>query len=138
VYPWLINNVRANLRPSAVNKSGLNFLTFNLTMMVIELIKKYPLQLSSYCIFLLATLLSACSYDGEILFQKEGCATCHTVMGKGGRLGPDLTGVTNIRDDVWINRYINNPKKINPLARMPSFPYLSRGKRKAIIAYLKK
>jgi cbb3-type cytochrome oxidase cytochrome c subunit len=52
-------------------------------------------------------------------------------------LAPDLSAVTNIRSDSWIDSYIQNPKDINPMARMPSFKNLSSSKRKAIIAFLK-
>src|SRR5688572_12508939 len=30
---------------------------------------------------------------GAIVYQRSGCATCHTIDGKGGFLGPDLTGI---------------------------------------------
>jgi cbb3-type cytochrome oxidase cytochrome c subunit len=84
-------------------------------------------------------LLSGCSkiYDGKKLFFKEGCGQCHTFKGKGGRMGPDLSAVTNTRSDGWIESYIHDPKKKNPQARMPSFNTLSSSKRKAIIAFLK-
>ena len=78
------------------------------------------------------------SYSGEKLFVKEGCSQCHTYRGNGGRMGPDLSAVTNWRSDSWIDSYLQNPKKMNPLARMPSFIHLSRAKRKAIIEFLKK
>ncbi|KPK00523.1 MAG: hypothetical protein AMJ60_01015 [Desulfobacterales bacterium SG8_35] len=84
--------------------------------------------------------LSGCAmtYDGKKLFFREGCSQCHTYKGKGGRMGPDLSAVTNTRSDSWIESYIHDPKKVNPLSRMPSFQHLSRSKRKAIITFLKK
>ena len=85
-------------------------------------------------------LLTSCSgmYDGEKLFFQVGCSQCHTINGKGGRMGPDLTGVTNRRSHDWIYRYIQNPQKMNPLARMHAFKHLSSAKRKAIIEFLNK
>lgn len=77
------------------------------------------------------------TYKGEKLFFREGCSQCHTFQGKGGRMGPDLSAVTNIRSDSWIDSYLQDPKKMNPLARMPSFKHLSSSKRQAIIAFLK-
>ena len=84
-------------------------------------------------------LISGCSmtYNGEKLFFQEGCSQCHTYKGKGGRMGPDLSAVTNLKSDSWIDSYMQNPKKIYPFARMPSFKHLSRSKRKAIISFLK-
>lgn len=78
------------------------------------------------------------TYNGEKLFFKEGCSQCHTYKGRGGRMGPDLSAVTNLRSDNWINSYLQEPKAINPLSRMPSFKHLSSSKRKAIIIFLKK
>ena len=82
-------------------------------------------------------LLQGCSmtYDGEKLFFREGCSNCHSYKGRGGRMGPDISAVTNIRSAGWIDSYLQDPKKINPLSRMPSFRHLSRSKRKAIIAF---
>jgi cytochrome c2 len=91
------------------------------------------------CFILLVALLPGCiSYNGEKLFQKEGCSTCHRFKGKGGNMGPDLTAITEIRNDSSIESYLKNPKQQNHYARMPSFDHLSWGKRRAIIAYLKK
>jgi hypothetical protein len=87
-----------------------------------------------------AWVLSGCSgmYNGEKLFFQVGCSQCHTINGKGGHMGPDLTGVTNRRSDDWIYRYIQNPQKINPMARMHAFKHLSGAKREAIIEFLHK
>jgi cbb3-type cytochrome oxidase cytochrome c subunit len=84
-------------------------------------------------------LFSGCSltYNGEKLFYQEGCSQCHTFKGKGGRMGPDLSAVTNLKTDNWIDTYMQNPKKVHPSARMPSFKHLSSSKRKAIISFLK-
>ena len=32
--------------------------------------------------------------SGRFLFQTQGCASCHSVMGQGGTVGPDLTRTT--------------------------------------------
>jgi cbb3-type cytochrome oxidase cytochrome c subunit len=90
-------------------------------------------------IFSLPQFISGCTgaYNGEKLFFSEGCSQCHTFKGRGGSLAPDLSAVTNIRSDSWIESYLQAPKKMNPAARMPAFKHLSRSKLKAIIAYLK-
>jgi cytochrome c2 len=86
------------------------------------------------------SLLSGCSatYNGEKLFYSVGCSQCHTFRGRGGSLAPDLSAITNIRSDSWIDSYLQDPKEMNPQARMPSFRQLSGSERKAIIAFLKK
>lgn len=77
------------------------------------------------------------SRQGEELFFSQGCSQCHSFKGRGGRMGPDLSAVGNISDAAWIDRYLQDPKKMNPLSRMPSFEYLSRRQRRAIIVFLK-
>src|SRR5207248_452128 len=47
---------------------------------------------------------------GQYLFAKE-CAACHTI-GQGDRIGPDLLGVTEVRDRAWLRRYIHEPDKM--------------------------
>lgn len=88
---------------------------------------------------ILAAIFGGCAhYDGGRLFHTEGCITCHRFKGSGGGMGPDLTAITALKSDSAIYNYLQNPKKYNPHARMPSFANLSRSKRNAIIAYLKK
>ncbi len=47
---------------------------------------------------------------GKYLFSKE-CAACHTI-GHGDKIGPDLLGITNVRDRGWLRRYIHEPDKM--------------------------
>lgn len=42
------------------------------------------------------------------LLFTERCATCHT-LGDGDRVGPDLTGVLERRDEAWLKRFIASP-----------------------------
>jgi len=102
--------------------------------------KSFCLPVAAAMIFCAAHFISGCAmtHNGEKLFFSEGCSQCHSFKGKGGRMGPDLSAVTNLRSDSWIDSYIINPRDSNPLARMPSFRHLSKSKRKAIIAFLKK
>jgi len=101
--------------------------------------KTVSFLLASGAILAALFLLPGCSmtYNGEKLFYSVGCSQCHTFKGRGGRIAPDLSAVTNIRNDSWIESYLQDPKQINPLSRMPSFKHLSSSKRKAIIAFLK-
>jgi len=46
---------------------------------------------------------------GQSLFKKI-CAPCHTI-GVGDRVGPDLRGVTERRDHVWLADFIQHPDK---------------------------
>jgi protein SCO1/2 len=44
---------------------------------------------------------------GQAMYKKI-CAPCQTI-GVGDRVGPDLRGVTERRDPVWLARYLRNP-----------------------------
>ena len=47
---------------------------------------------------------------GQYLFATR-CAACHTI-GNGDKVGPDLLGVTNVRDRAWLSRIISEPDKM--------------------------
>jgi protein SCO1/2 len=55
---------------------------------------------------------------GEYLFQTH-CSACHTI-GQGDKIGPDLQGVTTVRDRGWLARFIQVPDQMvaekDPLA----------------------
>jgi cbb3-type cytochrome oxidase cytochrome c subunit len=95
------------------------------------------LLLGVFILVLLGAAGCSMTYSGEKLFVKEGCSQCHSYKGKGGMMGPDLSAVSNLRSDSWIDSYIQDPQKMYPISRMPSFKHLSSSKRKAIIGYLK-
>ncbi len=48
--------------------------------------------------------------DGETIFGQK-CAACHTIGG-GKLVGPDLKGVTTLRDTDWLTRWISAPDKM--------------------------
>ena len=56
--------------------------------------------------------------QGQALFIKL-CSNCHTV-GRGDHIGPDLAGVSQRRDPVWLRNFIQTPDKMraakDPLA----------------------
>ncbi len=58
------------------------------------------------------------SDKGRYIFATH-CAACHTI-GHGDKIGPDLLGVTNLRDRAWLARFISTPDKMlaekDPLA----------------------
>ena len=45
---------------------------------------------------------------GQKMFQTKGCVACHSI-GKGKIVGPDLLGVTKIRDKKWLKEWIKSP-----------------------------
>ena len=48
--------------------------------------------------------------EGKQIFQQK-CSSCHTV-GQGDLVGPDLKGVTAVRDRTWLTRWIATPEKL--------------------------
>jgi cytochrome c oxidase cbb3-type subunit III len=60
---------------------------------------------------------SAAKVDGDVMHGRQlfygsaGCASCHMVEGKGGRLGPDLTGTGAARATAFLLESVRNPSK---------------------------
>ena len=50
------------------------------------------------------------SDKGRYIFTTH-CAACHTI-GHGDKIGPDLLGVTNVRERTWLARFISTPDKV--------------------------
>lgn len=97
----------------------------------------------------LATREDAPSTDHGAYLFKSRCAACHTVGG-GDSIGPDLRGVTTVREMSWLSRFIQTPDKVlaekDPVAialfkkyNGVSMPNLRLGKvdAEALIKYLK-
>ena len=51
------------------------------------------------------------AHGKEIFSGSAGCATCHMIQGKGGRLGPDLTATGSARSVAYIGESIRNPSR---------------------------
>ena len=47
---------------------------------------------------------------GQYIFATH-CAACHSI-GHGDKIGPDLLGVTSVRDHAWLARFIATPEKM--------------------------
>src|SRR5712672_3544991 len=47
----------------------------------------------------------------ELFAGSAACATCHMIQGKGGRLGPDLTGTGSARSMEYIVDSVRNPSR---------------------------
>ena len=46
-----------------------------------------------------------------IFWERAGCGTCHWVLGRGGRLGPDLSRVGAARSQAFLAAKIRNPNE---------------------------
>lgn len=85
--------------------------------------------------------------NGKVVFKNKGCIACHTI-GKGKLVGPDLLGVTKIREEQWLRDWLKSPDKMlqtDPIAKellkehlvpMPN-QNLTDDEVEAIIAYMK-
>jgi cytochrome c oxidase cbb3-type subunit III len=62
--------------------------------------KKAPLQVAGNA-----------THGKELFYGSAACATCHMVQGKGGRLGPDLTGTGSARSIDYLVDSVRNPSR---------------------------
>ena len=56
---------------------------------------------------------------GRMLYDQNGCASCHSIYGKGGKIGPDLTHIGKKRDRDWLVRHFKDPQAVSPGSIMP-------------------
>jgi ubiquinol-cytochrome c reductase cytochrome b subunit len=74
---------------------------------------------------------------GKQVFESNGCAGCHKVNGRGGSVGPELSGDTlKGKDRQWLMDQIKNPKSHNPNSIMPPFTNLGQEKIRSLVSYL--
>ena len=58
--------------------------------------------------------------EGRAIFSRSGCTACHSINGKGGKIGPDLTHVGARRTDPdWHMRHFKDPQSMVPGSIMP-------------------
>lgn len=75
-----------------------------------------PIMLGMALIFTATTFSVAfakpsAQIDGEALFTTKGCNACHTIGG-GKLVGPDLQGVTELRTNEWLTRWLTAPDQM--------------------------
>jgi mono/diheme cytochrome c family protein len=75
--------------------------------------------------------------EGQRLFEQVGCTGCHLVKGYENipKIAPSLRKISAKVDPGWMVRWIENPHKFRPRARMPNFD-LSQNDAIAIAAYI--
>jgi cytochrome c2 len=56
---------------------------------------------------------------GAKIYTDQKCNLCHKVGATGGKLGPDLSLVGTRRDAAWMEKYLQNPKMVDPKNKMP-------------------
>lgn len=68
--------------------------------------------------------------QGKKIYEKNGCATCHVIDGKGGNIGPDLTatGAVPTHTVAWLAAHVANPKVHTPNSTMPAYAQTIKGK----------
>jgi cytochrome c oxidase subunit 2 len=56
---------------------------------------------------------------GRAIYARSGCTACHSIFGKGGKIGPELTHVGNKHDADWFLRHFKDPQAVVPGSIMP-------------------
>jgi ubiquinol-cytochrome c reductase cytochrome b subunit len=84
-----------------------------------------------------ATNSTGGSQVGSGLFVSEGCVACHTMEGKGGKVGPDLSNEAKLgRSSQWLIAQITDPTKHNPATKMPAHQNLTQPKLEGLANYI--
>ena len=83
---------------------------------------------------------SSLSKQGEIVFRRQSCFSCHEIFGNGASYGPSLDGVGSRRSQAWLRQYLQAPKpgvSAKPYRlRMPAYVNLEASELEALVAYL--
>jgi mono/diheme cytochrome c family protein len=61
--------------------------------------------------------------QGLRLFQQKGCIGCHSLAGKGGKVGPALDDVGLRRAPAWMVQHFREPQSLTPGTVMPKFGF---------------
>ena len=56
---------------------------------------------------------------GAAVFQTKGCMNCHSLNGTGGTFGPALDKIGAGMTAEEIEKYVRNPKGVDPNSKMP-------------------
>ncbi len=58
-----------------------------------------------------AEVVGNAAHGKEVFYGSTGCATCHMIQGKGGRLGPDLSTTGSARSTDYLVESVRSPSK---------------------------
>ena len=71
---------------------------------------------------------------GGELFRAARCVTCHSVEGRGGTVGPDLSRVSGKASRDWLFSYVKDPHRYQPATLMPHFRFAD-GEIRDVVAF---
>jgi mono/diheme cytochrome c family protein len=73
--------------------------------------------------------------QGEVLFRRHRCLSCHSMRGRGGTLGPDLGRIAEKVSKSWMFMWLKEPHKYDSTTLMPAYNLTERELRN-IVEYL--
>jgi nitric oxide reductase subunit C len=74
---------------------------------------------------------------GKIIWEKNNCMGCHTIMGEGAYYAPELTKAYERRGEEWLSIFLKDPEKMYPNERKMVNYHFTDGEIKDVIAFLK-
>jgi len=72
---------------------------------------------------------------GAQIYDAQGCGNCHMVNSVGAKVGPPLNGLSERRDQKWVEQHFVNPAALSPGSIMPPY-HFSPADTQAIVSYL--
>lgn len=82
-----------------------------------------------------AAPVKAASGPAAPLMYTQICASCHSLGGQGGTVGPALDEVGSRRDAAWLSKWLSDPAAVKPGTAMPKLP-MSDAERAALVEFL--
>jgi nitric oxide reductase subunit C len=73
--------------------------------------------------------------EGKIVFGRLRCLSCHTMNGKGGATGPELSKISQKTNRSWLSAWLQSPSTYNTHTKMPTFN-MTTMERLGLIEYL--
>lgn len=74
--------------------------------------------------------------SGRRLYDQLSCAYCHTIGGKGGKIGPALDKVAGAETEEWLTKHFRDPQSVTPGSTMPKLNLLD-DEIKVLVAYMR-